>query len=162
MLAKARFSECKKYRYSLERIWDKNGANILFIGLNPSLASDKRDDPTIRRLTDYGMNWGFGKMVVVNLFSLISPFPRDLLKHSKPIGKRTDEFIIKESKIADSTVVMWGNKGNFFDRANRVLSLLNDPLCFGKNKSGMPSHPLYLPKKIIPSTYIFEKETTHS
>jgi len=49
----ATFSNCRAYRYSLSRIWDKEKKFVLFIGLNPSTANEEADDPTIRRCTNY-------------------------------------------------------------------------------------------------------------
>ena len=51
--------------------------------------------------------------------------------------------------------------GNLPERDAEVLNFLDSPLCFRENKSGMPSHPLYLPSILKPSTYSFEKETAH-
>ncbi len=54
------FSECKKYRYLLWRIWDRSKPLVMFIGLNPSIADGETDDPTIRRCKAFVRSWGYG------------------------------------------------------------------------------------------------------
>ena len=46
----ALFSRDKKYRYALWRVWDFDSPSVMFIGLNPSTANEKVNDPTILRL----------------------------------------------------------------------------------------------------------------
>ena len=53
IIRKAKLSYNKKHRYSLKRIWDKDKPKALFIMLNPSLADNYQDDPTIRRLIKF-------------------------------------------------------------------------------------------------------------
>jgi hypothetical protein len=46
----AAFSSCRHYRWWLACCWDPAAPVVLLIGLNPSLATAQRDDPTLRRL----------------------------------------------------------------------------------------------------------------
>ena len=69
MKSHATFSSCKKYRYSLFRIWDEDKPLVLFIGLNPSTADEKEDDPTIRRCINFAKQWGYGGLIMGNLFA---------------------------------------------------------------------------------------------
>ena len=62
MLREAKFSNDKKERYSLKREWDKSKNKILYIMLNPSLADEKKDDPTIRRLMSFTKKFSFQKI----------------------------------------------------------------------------------------------------
>lgn len=76
----AEFSECGQFRYCLWRIWDKTMPLVLFIGLNPSTANARVDDPTIRRVKGFARGWGFGGAYMMNLMPGVSAYP-DLIPH---------------------------------------------------------------------------------
>ena len=140
------FSPCNQYRYSLSRAWNLNKKSALFIGLNPSTADEKVDDPTIRRCINYAKNWGYGGFLMVNLFAYRTTLPSNLKKVKYPVGKDNDKYIVILSKKADITVAAWGNNGNLYSRDKQVLSLVANLMCLKINKSGQPAHPLYLKK----------------
>ena len=142
----ATFSSCRIYRYSLSRIWDRKKKYVLFIGLNPSTANEKADDPTIRRCVDYAKDWGYGGFMMVNLFAYRTSLPSNLKKIKYPVGSENDKYIVTLSKKADITVAAWGNNGNLYSRDKQVLSLVPSLMCLKINKSGQPAHPLYLKK----------------
>ena len=142
----ATFSSCRTYRYSLSRIWDKKKKFVLFIGLNPSTADEKVDDPTIRRCVNYAKEWGYGGFKMVNLFAYRTTLPSNLKKVKYPVGSENDKYIMTLSKKADITVAVWGNNGNLYSRDKQVLSLIPSLMCLKINKSGQPAHPLYLKK----------------
>ena len=144
----ANFSSCRKYRYSLSRIWDKKKKCVLFIGLNPSTANEEVDDPTIRRCSGYAQKWGYGGFIMVNLFAYRTTLPSNLKKVKYPVGKDNNKYIMTLSKKADITVAAWGNNGNLFSRDKEVLNLVPSLMCLKVNKSGQPSHPLYLKKDL--------------
>ena len=144
----ATFSSCRKYRYSLFRIWDKKKKYVLFIGLNPSTANEEEDDPTIRRCSGYAQKWGYGGFIMVNLFAYRTTLPSNLKKVKYPVGRDNDKYIVKLSKKADITVAAWGNNGNLYSRDKQVLSLVPKLMCLKINKSGQPAHPLYLKKDL--------------
>ena len=144
----ANFSSCRKYRYSLSRIWDNQKKFVLFIGLNPSTADEEVDDPTIRRCFGYAQKWGYGGFIMVNLFAYRTTLPSNLKKVKYPVGRDNDKYIVKLSKKADITVAAWGNNGNLYRRDKQVLSLVPNLMCLKVNKSGQPAHPLYLKKDL--------------
>ena len=78
MISKAEFSLDGHFRYSLSRIWENKLPKVLFIMLNPSIANSKKNDPTIRKIISYSKSWGFGGLYVGNLYSHISPYPKDI------------------------------------------------------------------------------------
>ena len=141
----AKLSQCCAYRYTLIRTWDESGPAVMFIGLNPSIADAKIDDPTVRRCVGFARSWGFGKLILTNLFALRSTDPTVLENVPDPVGPDNDHWIAKSSLLADLTVVAWGIHGGLHDRDQEVLTRLQEPYCLGKTKSGAPRHPLYLP-----------------
>ncbi len=144
MLRTAVFSQCRKYRYSLSRIWDPQFSKVLFIGLNPSTADEHHDDPTVRRCIGFARKWGFGGLILVNLFGYRSTNPAGLLKANDPVGPRNDKHILAGAGAATRVVIAWGTKGSLFARDQHVLSLLPNAHCLGVTKDGHPKHPLYL------------------
>ena len=144
----ATFSDCRKYRYALSRTWNGKKKTILFIGLNPSTANEKIDDPTIRRCINYAQNWGYGSLLMVNLFAYRATLPSELKNVKNPIGNDNDLHIIELSKKADIAVAAWGNEGTLLNRDKEVKKILPNLMCLKINKSGQPSHPLYQKKDL--------------
>jgi len=142
------FSDCRKYRYALSRTWNGKKKTILFIGLNPSTADEKIDDPTIRRCINYAQNWGYGSLLMVNLFAYRATLPSELKNVKNPIGNDNDLQIIELSKKADIAVAAWGNEGTLLNRDKEVKKILPNLMCLKINKSGQPSHPLYQKKDL--------------
>jgi hypothetical protein len=66
----AEFSPCRRYRYVLWRTWDPAAGSVNFIGLNPSTADEQVDDPTIRCCIGFARDWGYGGLVMTNLFAI--------------------------------------------------------------------------------------------
>ena len=149
------FSPCRKYRYSLTRAWNLSQKPALFIGLNPSTADEKNDDPTIRRCMHYAYEWGFGGLIMLNLFAFRATLPSDLRKSKFPVGQENNQFIVDSQYEAGIVVVAWGNNGNLLNRDQAVLQLISNPMCLNINNSGQPAHPLYQRKDISPKKYIF-------
>jgi hypothetical protein len=53
---------------------------ICFIGLNPSTADAEVNDPTIRRCIGFAHDWGFGGLLMLNLFAFRATDPKRVLK----------------------------------------------------------------------------------
>ena len=147
------FSPCNQYRYSLSRIWSLNQKPALIIGLNPSTADETEDDPTIRRSMHYSYQWGFGGLIMVNLFAFKATLPSDLRKANHPFGKDNNKFIIEHQRESGIVLVAWGNDGALHNRDKEVLDLINNPMCLKINKTGQPAHPLYQNKGLSPIQY---------
>lgn len=151
----AKFSECRKYRYSLRRTWDREKGFCLFICLNPSTADETTDDPTIRRCIDFAKRGGYGGICMVNLFALRATHPRDMLNHANPIGSDNDKHITELSGKAGGIVVAWGAHGSHMYRDKEVLSILTNYTvhCLKTTKGGHPGHPLYIPANTKPKIF---------
>ena len=144
----ATFSDCRKYRYALSRTWDGKKKTVLFIGLNPSTADEKIDDPTIRRCINYAQNWGYGSLLMVNLFAYRATIPTELKNVKNPIGNDNDLHITELLKKADLAVATWGNEGSLLNRDKDVKKIIPNLMCLKINKSGQPAHPLYQKKDL--------------
>ena len=75
---RAIISECGLYRYELHRTWDKKKGKVLFIMLNPSTADAVNDDTTTIRCINYAKRWGFGSMMIGNIYPFRAKRPKDL------------------------------------------------------------------------------------
>ena len=147
---KARFSRCRTYRYSLEREWQQGSGRVLFIGLNPSTADHRQDDPTIRRCVCFARDWGFAAMEIVNLFAFRATLPSDLKQASNPVGKYNDRWIKQAHDRADLTIACWGNDGTIQNRDQEIRMKFSDLHCINLNRSNQPAHPLYLRASLQP------------
>jgi len=149
-------SECKLYRYELSRVWDSDKPWVLFICLNPSTADHEVEDNTSRVCINYANRWGYGGLVIANLFAYRSTDPSELYKVSDPVGKDNDKYLKQLSGEASETVCAWGDDGGYLDRDLTVLPLLREPKCLTMLKSGRPGHPLYKNKELKPIPLILD------
>lgn len=142
-----------EYRYTLWRGWDDQLPPLVFLMLNPSIASGERDDATVRRCIYYAKRWGFGALMVRNIFALVSTDPKALYAHRAPIGPRNDQHILDACR-SRSVVAAWGNHGAHQSRDRAVLQLIRPvaavlwhlgPLTSG----GHPHHPLRLTNDVL-------------
>lgn len=147
------FSRCGAYRYSLTRRWTA-GPVVHFVMLNPSIASAEVDDPTARRVVNFAQIWGFGGLIVTNLFAVITSDPRVMMQAPDPIGPCNDEHILSAHLAAAATVAAWGTGGAHLGRGEEVRAMLPDLHYLRLTKDGHPSHPLYLPGDLAPVRWV--------
>ena len=159
-LCSAGFSRCGRYRYWLRRVWDHDRPQCAWIGLNPSTADASTDDPTLRRCIGFADDWGYGSLLLVNLFSWRATDPTALLKTSDPIGPRTPLWLRRAVTESDCVVAAWGNGGLIRNRAHEVAATLADAHCLGLTAQGMPRHPLYCTKRATPLPFSPHTEST--
>lgn len=149
----AELSEDRRYRYSLTRCWNQDLKIVNFICLNPSVADECTDDATVRRCIGFATAWGYGGIVVTNLFGLRSTDPRALKNHPDPIGPENDNYILKYATESDKVVCAWGNNGVYRCRHLDVISLLKNHFILSYlalTNSGQPCHPLRLSARLTP------------
>lgn len=158
--ASAVLSECGRYRYVLRRKipsvlrWIKP---VLFVMLNPSTATAEINDPTIRRCLGFATDWGATELSVVNLFGLISPYPKVLRSHPDPVGPENDRYLRQEidnHRNIGVTVVAWGACPFAIPRAEALRDILSGAQCLAVTKSGMPGHPARLAKSSVLTPWI--------
>jgi len=139
------FSKNRKYRYVLWRIWDPKKPMVNFVCLNPSVADEHQDDPTLRRCIRFAKEWNYGGLYISNLFAYCTVSPRELKKAKKPIGQDNDAWLQHISSSSKKVVCAWGNNGSFLERNETVIELQGcKSYCLGLTKLGHPKHPLYV------------------
>ena len=142
----ATFSDCGRYRYTLERHWDEGQPAVLFVMLNPSTADAEKDDPTIRRCIRFAKDWGYGSLLVGNLFAWRATDPKALIGVEDPVGPGNDAALVGMRDRARGVVCAWGaNKAAHGTRADTVKAMLGQSWALGLTRGGMPRHPLYVP-----------------
>ncbi len=175
----AAFSSSGRYRWLLGRSLgtiaphgasDPVSYGLIFCGLNPSTADASRDDPTLRRLTAFARQWGYRRLIVVNLFALITPSPAALRRHRRPVGPANeavlDHWLSKWSRRSHWDLWFgWGANGGCRDRDRWLLDRVEalrvqrqttggmGVFCLGRTRGGHPRHPLYLPASAKPQPW---------
>ena len=159
MIKSAVLSECGKFRFRLERIWDETKPLFFVQMLNPSDADHERNDPTILTLIRFGMSWGFGGFLAGNAYPIRSSTPDAIWKEAEPLGPNgVNDFHLRamlEDPRVTTAVVAWGNNLPIEDENQHRLRILECgklPMCMGITKGGRPKHPLARGKHRIPAT----------
>lgn len=143
-------SEDKVYRYKLGRRWSEGSdALVTFVMLNPSTADAELDDPTIRRCIGFAKGWGYGGLLVVNLYAYRATQPVDLWRAADPVGPQNDGYLREALEVAgirqEPVIAAWGANARP-DRVRQVLAMpwADRLMALKVTKSGAPGHPLYL------------------
>lgn len=145
------FSPCKLYRYRLWRTWDASRPPLNFLMLNPSTADELANDPTVERCERRAQEYGFGGLVVTNLFAWRSTDRAVLRRVPEPVGEQNDAYILGCAQEAGTVICAWGNDGGWKGRSRAVLAML----CAANGiaaklhalritGAGEPEHPLYV------------------
>lgn len=150
-IREARFSDCGKHRIVLSRIWDKSKGVVMFIGLNPSTANAKDDDPTIRRVRQMAKSWGYGGVFMMNLFTYISTDPKQLNMEDGNVSD-ADWWLRHFGNSSEQVIFAWGNF-KVLGRDIEVKSMFENAKALHINKNGSPKHPLYVKSDVQPVNY---------
>ena len=160
MKKSAIISDCNKYRYELHREWDKKKRKVLFIMLNPSTADADNNDLTTIRCINFAKKWGYGGIMIGNIYPFRAKRPKDLRKwlndfiYSDGHGAtKTNEIHVKEmAKQTDLIVCAWGcNHPDIPVWIEELGDLFYLELC---KDNITPKHPLgNLSKDAIPTNY---------
>jgi hypothetical protein len=152
--AGARFSACRRWRTLLWRCWDAGKPVANFIMLNPSTADETALDPTCTRARNYAERWGYGTLLVTNVFAWRATRPARMRAAADPVGIGNDEAIARAARESQLVVCAWGDHARHLGRSSHVVGLLRKAgirlHCLRLNASGEPAHPLYLPAKLRP------------
>lgn len=146
------FSEDRVYRYVLWRTWDITSPSIAFIGLNPSTADELVDDPTIRRCVGFAKAWGYGRLVMLNLFAFRSTDPKQLRFTKDPVGPLNDHYLDQYCREVEKIIAAWGSNGGLYFRGRHLWEKYPQMLVLGWTTGHHPKHPLYIPMDTQPQS----------
>ena len=156
-------SKCERYRYKLTRTWDEDKGKVLFIMLNPSTANHIQNDLTTIRCINFAEKWGYGGIMIGNIYPYRTKRPKHLRQWMKmrfkedypEIDRYNKDHVYEMAQQADMIVCAWGcnHKGmpewihDLADyRALHYLELCDDGIT--------PKHPLgNLSKDLVPKRY---------
>ena len=152
----AELSDDGRYRWSLQRGWPHPDGSLdwfTVVGLNPSTADARQDDPTIRRCVDFADICGFGALGMLSAYAYRATDPAEMFRAVDPVGPGTDERLLRWLSTVPWAVCAWG--GDLpVAREQEVLDIFRQARCeprvFGLTKTGAPRHPLYQPRSARP------------
>ncbi|WP_116085014.1 DUF1643 domain-containing protein [Tropicimonas sp. IMCC34011] len=155
--SEASYSPCELYRYHLERRWAE-GRRLCAVLLNPSTATETKNDPTIERCVRRARSLGYGAIRICNLFALRATRPQDLKAHGDPVGGAAADSALRAGAAwADDVLCGWGAHGAHLGRGEEVAQLLatcgRPLLALGETKAGAPRHPLYVAYSVHPAPW---------
>lgn len=140
----ASFSNDRKHRYSLWRIWDRDKPLVMFIGLNPSTANENDNDPTIKSVCRIAKHNGYGGVYMMNCWTYVSTDPAGIMTNPMADQQNANLITVIASKCKD-VVFAWGNFPIVKQRGKDVelQQMFPRALVLKLNKNGSPLHPLY-------------------
>jgi len=115
-------------------------------------ADELKLDPSCTRARRYAERWGYGALIVTNIFGWRATDPAQMKAVRDPVGRGNNRAILRAARESQLVVCAWGNHGAHLGRSQHVLALLRSagvPLhALRVNGAGEPAHPLYLPGNI--------------
>jgi len=147
------------YRYRLHRVWDAARPSILWLMMNPSVATEVGDDRTVAKCQRYARAWGYGGIFVGNTFAYRCTDQKRLLEVPDPIGPGNDAALLDMARDAAMTILAYGAPHHKSLRARgtevaHMLAASGIPLhAMRISRSGRPEHPLYLPGALQPRIF---------
>lgn len=146
----AELSPCGIYRYTLTREWE-DGRCIAWLMFNPSTADATEDDATIRKCVGFSKRWGYGRMIVVNLYAVRSRDPKAVARMVNPEGPLNNYWTREALKESRELICAWGcaqHMPGIGGRINDVMAIARNEevstFCLGQRRDYHPRHPLML------------------
>lgn len=145
------------YRYELRRIWDDSLPLLVVCMLNPSTADHEKNDPTVLALIHFGKLWGYGGLLIVNLYAFRSSSPKEMFAAgAAACGPENEKYTAAAALYAKANggrmLAAWGNDGN--ERATFLTEWIRcqgvEMICLGTTQNGSPKHPMARGKHRIP------------
>lgn len=140
---------------------NKNVSALIAIGVNPSIATNIRNDNTISKLRSIIQSYTkYNGLIMLNLYPEISPKPSDMpLQCNQQFYQENLQHIktIFQQYQNNDILACWGNNisiRNYLLESLKEIYQINNKinanrkwLCLNNlTKKGNPTHPLYQPK----------------
>lgn len=143
-------SDCREYRYRLQRRLSDRGLTYAFFGINPSTADAFVDDQTLRKVIGFCRQWGAGTLIIGNVFGYRSKDVKSLASCADATGKENHIWLRSIIRDADVLVPCWGSRTKIpkvlrskLDALMQTLLASGKPVSIlGRTASGDPLHPL--------------------
>ena len=148
------------YRWELRRQWGP-GPCIFWGMLNPSTADGLGDDPTVRTIIGFSFRWGYGSLIVGNIYPFRSSKTAALRKwRTSALGTGEINYIARDAFIrnagecatalaeCETAIAAWGAMAEeddvdaWLENVGARIDHELDWNCLGKTLSGAPKHPL--------------------
>lgn len=149
-------SDDRKHRYWLTRIWDRARPFLVVCMFNPSTADERKDDQTILRLCGWASRWGYGGLLVVNLYSIRTSDPthvqgreREAFGDAQPHAWAAAIDIAKEQ--GTPILCAWGalaSPGADFPFLSAAAGV--ELICLGLTNARRPKHPMARGRSRVP------------
>lgn len=145
-------SDCRTWRYRLDRHVGAGDRVFAFFGVNGSTANATDNDQTVRKWIGFSERNNVLRFIVGNAFAYRATDVKELASAADPIGPENDRYLLEIIQEADVLVPCWGVIQKVpaqlryrFDQLNDMLVASGKPLlCFGRTKDGDPKHPQML------------------
>lgn len=144
------------YRYALRREWQHDAPKLMWLMMNPSVATEFGDDRTVAKCQRYARNWGYGSIFIGNSFAYRCTDQKRLTEIEDPIGPENDQHLLQMAQDADLVLLAYGSPQirTLRQRGTDVALMLERHgitlHSLRLSKTGRPEHPLYLPADLKP------------
>lgn len=162
----ATLSKCGKMRWNLRRWWHED-SRVCWVMLNPSTADAEIDDPTLKRCMHFSKAWGYGGLIITNLYPYRSPSPPECRRWAARDHKYSDLLVRKQlirnqkevlaaCQTSDIIVAAWGNQPWAAKWSVHMLTQIqkntDKPIyCLGTTQNGNPKHPMARARHRVPN-----------
>jgi hypothetical protein len=125
--------------------------------MNPSTADHRKNDPTIMKVIRYSKRWGYGGILVLNIYAYRTSRPENLPKQEElRVGYKNNYWlgvVFRYAKMKKAPVICaWGAKHK--ERGCQVRRMAADlglPLLGLETAlNGEPKHPRFLSETLSP------------
>lgn len=125
--------------------------------LNPSVADEFANDPTVERCERRARAMGFAGFSVTNIFAWRDTDPKAMRRAKKPIGPLNELTVLQTAQNAGQAIAAWGVHGAHTNQGPHIARILDEAgvklFHLGLTKDGHPRHPLYVPYSIKPKIW---------